>query len=239
MKAMLFAAGLGTRLRPLTNDKPKALVEIQKGVTLLEYNLRYLQSFGINTVVVNIHHFGEKVLEKLAKHNNFGSQILISDERDQVLETGGGLQKAAPFFEGEKDILLYNVDVVSNIDLHQMLDYHQQQGGLATLACRQRTSSRYLLFEGQQLCGWQNTKTGEIINPLGKSNYTPLAFSGIHIIQQDLLAMLTQGGCYSITPTYLELMAKGQKIVAYQHDQDAWFDVGKPEKLSVARQFCS
>lgn len=237
MKAMLFAAGLGTRLRPLTNDKPKALVEIKKDRTLLHYNIDYLKSFGVKTIVVNIHHFGAKVIEEIEKHHQFDINIIISDERDAVLETGGGLQKAAPLLDGKEAIILYNVDVVSNIDLHQMLAHHQSTQALATLACRQRVSSRYLLFHNNRLCGWQNTKTGEIKNPHQITEFTPLAFSGIHIIQPKLLSLLKQGGKYSITNTYLDLMAQNYPIAAYLHDEDYWFDVGKPEKLATARQF--
>jgi NDP-sugar pyrophosphorylase family protein len=237
MKAMLFAAGLGTRLRPLTNDRPKALVEIKKDITLLHHNIAYLKTFGITTIVVNIHHFGIKVIEEIEKHHHFGVNILISDERDEVLETGGGLQKAAPLLTGKEDIVLFNVDVVSNIDLHQMLHFHQSTKALATLACRQRESSRYLLFDKHKLCGWQNTTTGEIKNPHHITTYTPLAFSGIHIIRPQFLSLLTQGGKYSITNTYLELMTQNHPILAYQHDKDYWFDVGKPDKLATAQQF--
>jgi len=237
MKAMIFAAGLGTRLRPLTNDRPKALVEIAPNTTLLHYNINYLKQFGVDTVIVNIHHFADKVIQEIQKHNNFGINIILSDEQDQLLETGGGLLKAAPHFSSNEDFIVYNVDVVSNIDLHQMLHYHQEEQALATLATRQRETSRYLLFnEKNELCGWQNTKTDvtKIVRPHQQRH--ALAFSGIHIINSQLLSLIKQKGKFSITNTYLKL-ARQHKIVSYPHDQDYWFDVGKPHRLSNARHF--
>ena len=238
MKAMLFSAGLGTRLRPLTNDRPKALVEIQDGVTLLHHNIKYLLSFGIDTIVVNIDHFGEKILEELERYQNFGANIIISDERDAVLETGGGLQKAKAHLEDAEAVLLFNVDIISNINLNELLAYHQEKNALATLACRSRESSRYLLFDNNyRLGGWQNNKTGEqkIKRPDLLLNKT-LAFSGIHIISPKFLDLLTEEGKYSITNTYLDL-AKTQAILAYLHDDDYWFDVGNLEKLHRAKAF--
>ena len=233
---MLFAAGLGTRLRPLTNDRPKALVEIH-GKTLLQYAVEHLLQYGINTIVVNIHHFGEKVLEVLEQYNNFGANIIISDERDMLLETGGGLKKAAPLLQGNSPFIVYNVDVLSNVNLHQMLAHHQQQEALATLATRTRESSRYLLFDKQQqLCGWTNTKTQAIKMVRTVESTTAYAFSGIHIIEPTLLDLITQEGKFSITTTYLELAA-AHKIIAYPHDDDYWFDVGKPERLQAAQTF--
>lgn len=236
LKAMLFAAGLGTRLAPLTNDRPKALVEIH-GKTLLQLAIEHLKSFGIKDIVVNIHHFGEKVLEVLAQHQNFGCNILISDERDVLLETGGGLKKAAPFLRGEAPIVLYNVDVVCNINLDKMLAYHLKHQALATLATRQRPSARNLVFnEAMELCGWTNSKTNEIKTVRPAQNSQELAFSGIHIIEPKLLDLIQQEGKFSITDTYLDLAAN-HRIIAYPHDEDYWFDVGKPERLEEAKAF--
>lgn len=233
---MIFAAGLGTRLRPLTNDRPKALVEVH-GKTLLQHAIEHLKSFGITDIVVNIHHFGEKVLEVLTQHQNFDCNIIISDERAALLETGGGLKKAAPHFKEEATVVVYNVDVLSNINLHNMLDYHNQHQALATLATRKRESSRYLLFnENQTLCGWTNTKTNELKKVREATITNRYAFSGIHIIHPKLLTLMTQDGKFSITTTYLAL-ANQHKIVAYPHDKDYWFDVGKPERLDAATQF--
>lgn len=238
MKAMIFAAGLGTRLRPLTNDRPKALVEVL-GKTLLQHAIEHLKRFGITDIVVNIHHFGAKVLEVLQSNQNFGCNIIISDERAALLETGGGLLKAKAHFKGEEAIVIYNVDVLSNIDLLEMRHYHQENKALATLATRNRESSRYLLFnEHQELCGWTNTKTKEIRHVRLANNLQQYAFSGIHIINPVLLELITQEGKFSITDTYLEL-ATHHKIMAYRHDQDYWFDVGKPERLAAASKFLS
>lgn len=238
MKAMIFAAGLGTRLRPLTNDRPKALVEVH-GKTLLQHAIEHLKSFGITNIVINIHHFGQKVLDLLEKHQNFGCELTVSDERDVLLETGGGLKKAAQYFKKESAVLVYNVDVLSNINLEKMLKYHYQHQALATLATRNRQSSRYLLFDkNQTLCGWTNTKTNEV----KRMRSTPIthhyAFSGIHIINPQLLNLMTQEGKFSIITTYLNL-ASEHKIIAYPHDSDYWFDVGKPERLHAAIDFLS
>lgn len=237
MKAFVFAAGLGTRLRPLTNDRPKALVEVA-GKTLLQHAIEYLQGQGILELVINIHHFGALVLEYLETNNNFGSHIQISDERGLLLETGGALVKSAPLFSGKEPIVLYNVDVLTNLDLKKMLTYHQAQQALVTLAVRKRKSSRYLLFDDKKrLSGWQNVKTKEkrLERPL--NNLSPYAFSGIHIIEPRLFSLLPkQPSVFSIIPAYLDLTAQEQ-LVGYSHDQDYWFDVGKPERLENANFF--
>ncbi len=237
MKALLFAAGLGTRLRPLTNDRPKALVEVDQK-TLLQHAIEYLQRQGIDEVVLNIHHFGELVLDFLATNNNFGSRIQISDERGKLLETGGALVKAAPLLAGDTPIVLYNVDVLTNLDLRPMLDYHHAQQATATLAIRQRKSSRYLLFdEEKRLSGWTNVSTKERRVQRKADNLQPYAFSGIHIIAPVLLRLLpAPKGAFSIIETYLELAAS-ERLMGYVHDQDYWFDVGKPERLAEATIF--
>jgi NDP-sugar pyrophosphorylase family protein len=197
-----------------------------------------LQRQGISDLVVNIHHFGALVLEHLAEHDNFGSQIHISDERGALLETGGALVKAAPLLAGTTPIVLYNVDVLTNLDLGQMLQAHQAQDALATLAIRQRKSSRYLLFDAQnRLSGWQHTQTGEERLERPQPNLQPYAFSGIHIINPRLLELLPkQPSKFSITPAYLDLAAEHQ-LLGYVHNQDYWFDVGKPERLEAATAF--
>lgn len=233
---MIFAAGLGTRLRPLTNDRPKALVEVH-GKTLLQHAIEHLKSFGITTIVINIHYFGQTVLDFLAEQQNFGCELIISDERTALLETGGGLKKAAQHLVGEEAIILYNVDILSNIDLNKMLHYHQQQQALATLATRTRDSSRYLLFNKELiLCGWQNIKTGVVKDVRTATSTTGYAFSGIQIISPKFLNLITQEGKFSIMTTYLDL-AKQHKIVAYPHDEDYWFDVGTTQKLAKATDF--
>lgn len=234
MKAMILAAGLGTRLRPLTNDCPKALVEINNR-TLLEITIERLKTFGVNEIIVNVHHHAPKIVEYLKSKNNFGIRIEISREDDLLLDTGGGLKKAAWFFlEGNstEPFLLHNVDVLSNIDLRRMTEFHKQQNALATLAVRQRNSSRQLLFdENNLLVGRRKSaeSTNEIVRPSAKQQ--PLAFSGIHVISPRLLNLITEEGVFSIIDTYLRLAADGEKIAAFRADQYHWRDLGRPEEL--------
>jgi len=240
MKAMVLAAGLGTRLRPLTDDRPKALVELS-GRTLLEITLTRLRGFGVNQAIVNVHHFADLVVEYLKSKNNFGMRIEISRE-DVLLDTGGGLKKAAWFFlEDSKcqdePFLLHNVDVLSNIDLQRMLQAHKEDGVLATLAVQQRESSRQLLFDERgKLCGRQASRDREpeIVCPSGQLQ--PLAFSGIHVISPRLLAMFTETGVFSIIDSYLRLAAQGETISAFRADPYSWRDLGKPENILRAEQ---
>jgi len=238
MKAMVLAAGLGTRLRPLTDARPKALVEIA-GRTLLEITLTRLRSFGVNEVIVNVHHFADMVVEFLRAHSNFGMRIEVSRE-DVLLDTGGGLKKAAWFFQGnsgdtDEPFLLHNVDVLSAIDLKQMIEAHTDGGALVTLAVQKRESSRQLLFDEQRrLCGRQagRDREPEIVRP--SAHLEPLAFSGIHAISPRLLTMMTEKGVFSIIGTYLRLAAQGETIAAFRADQYFWCDLGRPEDLKRA-----
>jgi NDP-sugar pyrophosphorylase family protein len=238
MKAMILAAGLGTRLHPLTNDRPKALVEVA-GRTLLEITLRRLQSFGIREVIVNIHHFADQVVEFLRKNNDFGMRIEISRE-DLLLDTGGGLKKAAWFFlenSNNEPFLLHNVDVLSTIDLNRMAKFHREHNALATLAVQHRKTSRYLLFdEHSQLCGRQAGEDGlpEIVRHSEKTQ--KLAFSGVHVISPRLLPLITEEGIFSIIPSYLRLAGQGEKILAFPVDDSYWRDLGKPENIAQAEQ---
>jgi len=237
MKAMILAAGLGTRLRPLTNDRPKALVEVA-GRTLLEITLARLRTFGIREVIVNVHHFADLVVAYLKAHDNFGMRIEISRE-DVLLDTGGGLKKADWFFleasSREEPFLLHNVDVISTIDFARMLQSHKQNQALATLAVQKRDSSRQLLFdEHQQLCGRRagRDKEPEIARPA--TQLESLAFSGIHVISPRLLPMLTEDGVFSIIISYLRLAGKGEKVAAFRADEYYWRDLGKAEDLQQA-----
>ena len=234
MKAMIFAAGLGTRLRPLTNDRPKALVEVA-GTPLLAHVIQRLKQFGVQDLIVNVHHFADLVIDFLEKNDHFGLNITISDERDHLLETGGGLKKAAWFFDDGQPFLVHNVDIVSDLDLHALYQRHLKRGGLATLAVTERTSSRYLLFDRyHRLKGWTNVKTGEVrMARRTRARLKPWAFSGIHIIDPALLDLVTETGAFSIIDVYLRLAAT-HTIRAFPHPAEGWLDVGKKENLEPA-----
>jgi NDP-sugar pyrophosphorylase family protein len=237
MKAMILAAGLGTRLRPLTNNRPKALVEVA-GHTLLEITLRRLASFGIQEVIVNLHHFADMVVDYLNKNHNFGMRIEISREDDVPLDTGGGLKQAEWFFLQDRQplepLLLHNVDVISTIDFARMLTFHRGNEPLATLAVQQRETSRRLLFDERgRLCGRQ---TGANAPDIVRSSQQPtaLAFSGVHIISPQLLSLITEQGVFSIITTYLRLASEGHRILAFRADDYYWRDLGKPENITQA-----
>lgn len=237
MRAMLLAAGLGTRLRPLTNDRPKALVEMA-GRTMLEITLSRLRSFGITEVIVNVHHFAEKVVEYLHAHHNFGMRIAISRE-DVLLDTGGGLKKAGWFFlesAPDEPFILHNVDILTTIDLHQLAASHTQFGALATVAVQQRESSRHLLFDSQlQLCGRRRRdEPPQIVRACADPQ--PLAFSGVHVISPRLLRMWAEEGVFSIIDVYMRLTGVGERIMGFRADAYYWRDLGKPESLMHAER---
>jgi len=264
MKAMVLAAGLGTRLRPLTDTRPKALVELNAR-TLLEITLIRLRTFGVTEVIVNVHHFADMVVDYLTSRNKFCMRIEISREDDLLLDTGGGLKKAAWFFledptRLDEPFFLHNVDVISNIDLGRMRQFHKEHQALATLAVQSRESSRLLLFNDQhQLCGRrapgeetilpvvkEASKEGtalavpksaanrEALAPEGTHSLHPFAFSGIHVISPRLLPMLSEEGVFSIIPSYLRLSGQGHKILAFRADQYYWRDLGRPADLAQA-----
>jgi len=236
---MILAAGLGTRLRPLTNDRPKALVEVA-GRTLLEIALARLRTFGVSEVIVNVHHFADMVVAYLKAHDNFGMRIEVSRE-DVLLDTGGGLKKAGWFFledsKREEPFLLHNVDVISTIDLERMVQFHQQNQALAMLAVQERETSRYLLFDEQlQLCGRRAGRDQKPEIARRSPRTQALAFSGIHIISPRLFALMKEEGVFSIIDSYLRLAASGEKIAAFRADEYYWRDLGKPADLQQAAQ---
>jgi len=206
MKAMIFAAGLGTRLRPLTDNRPKALVEAE-GKTLLQHCIEKLQTAGVREIIVNVHHFADMVEDFLQANNNFGLRIELSDEREMLLDTGGGLKRAAWFFDDGQSFILHNVDILSNIDLADLCAQHRQSNALVTLACNIRESSRYFLFDAsQRLCGWENTNTGE--QKIVVAQYEPLqrmAFGGIHVITPAIFDSAPAADKFSIIDWYLQL----------------------------------
>ena len=244
MKAMIFAAGLGTRLRPLTDDRPKALVEID-GRTLLEITLSRLRNCGVRKVIINVHHFAGMIVEYLKTNGNFGMRIEVSRE-EVLLDTGGGLKKAAHFFvEGsggaEEPFILHNVDVLSTIDLRRMVQFHTENQALATLAVQDREASRYLLFDERfQLCGRRSgSEEPELVRSSldgASGQIRALAFSGIHVISPRFLPMLMEDGAFSIITSYLRLAAQGEKILAFRADEYYWRDLGKPENVAQAAQ---
>jgi NDP-sugar pyrophosphorylase family protein len=236
MRAMVLAAGLGTRLRPLTDDRPKALVEVA-GRTMLEITLSRLRNSGINDVIINAHHFAGMLVEYLRSHDNFGINIEVSRE-DILLDTGGGLKKAAHFFlDSAEPFLLHNVDVLSNIDFSRMVHFHREHDALATLAVHDRPSRRQLLFnEHARLCGrrTQGVAADEIACPAVQM--TPLAFSGIHVISPKIFDQMTEQGAFSIINSYLRLAGEGHEIVAFRADEYYWRDLGTLERIHAARE---
>ncbi len=246
---MILAAGLGTRLRPLTHGRPKALVEIN-GRTLLEITLSRLRSFGVSEVIVNVHHFADMIVDYLKANSNFGMRIEVSRE-EALLDTGGGLKKAAHFFVGssvedfsppEEPFLVHNVDVLSTIDLGRMVQFHTENQALVTLAVQDRKTSRYLLFDDRlHFCG---RRSGSDQQPelVGSSLVQPsqqlhaLAFSGIHVISPRFLAMMSEEGAFSIITAYLRLATQGEKILAFRADEYYWRDLGKPENVTQAAE---
>jgi NDP-sugar pyrophosphorylase family protein len=239
VKAMILAAGLGTRLRPLTDDRPKALVEVG-GRTLLEITLSRLRNFGVRHVIVNVHHFADMIVDYLKANNNFGMYVEVSRE-EELLDTGGGLKKAAWFFledSGQVDepFILHNVDVISTIDMELMLRFHARHNALATLAVQERETSRYLLFDEQhRLCGRRaSEQTPELVRPA--QLLQARAFSGIHVISPHLLAMMTEEGAFSIITSYVRLAAQGENILGFRADGYYWRDLGRAENVAQAEQ---
>lgn len=240
MKAMVLAAGLGTRLRPLTNDRPKALVTVA-GKTLLEIALLTLRSFGVDEAIVNVHHFADMICEYLDENGNFGMRIEVSRE-DELLDTGGGLKRAAWFFledgaEANAPFIMHNVDVLSTIDLERMMRQHAEQDALATLAVQERETSRYLLFdEKAQLCGRRAGR--DVRDEMARPAAHPqaLAFAGIHVISPRLLTEMREEGAFSIIDAYLNLAARGEKIAAFRADEYYWRDLGRAENIVEAER---
>lgn len=233
MKAMIFAAGLGTRLKPFTDKHPKALAEVN-GKTLLEHTITYLQKFGIEEVVVNVHHFADQIEEVINDNSGFGSWVTISDERDVVLETGGGLLKAADNFTGDEPFVVINVDVLTNLDLGRMVETHKATDAIATLAVMKRDSSRQLLFdEHMLLCGWANNNTGEQRIAREVVWMQPFAFSGVQVLSPQIFRHIPFKGKFSMIDVYLHA-AKTQLIKGYDHTGNIFIDVGKPESLEQA-----
>lgn len=233
-QGMIFAAGLGTRFKPWTDQHPKALAVIN-GKSLLQRNIEFLQQYDIYQVVVNVHHFAEQIIHALEQNKGWGSDFTISDETAAVLETGGGLKKAAHLFQ-PSPVVIINVDILTDFDLGAMIRFHELEAPLATLAITNRTTSRYFLFdECNTLCGWQNTKTGEEKISRTVTPLIPKAFSGVHIISPALFPLITQEGKFSMVDVYLQL-ARQHTIKGFDHSYSKFIDVGKPEAVAVAER---
>lgn len=232
---MIFAAGLGTRLYPLTIDRPKALVEVA-GKTLLQWAIEKVAKYGYHEIVINVHHFGGQIIDFLNQNNNFGLKITISDERKKLLDTGGAILKAAPLLQGDEPFLIYNVDVLSDINLLQLLDYHIEKRGLATLVVRERKTSRYLSFdESMRLGGWRNITSGEEIISRAMDVPQLYAFSGIQLVDPAIFKLITEKGCFPLVPLYTRLSEK-YPIIGYRDTSSLWMDMGKPDQLKVAEK---
>ncbi len=235
MKAFILAAGLGTRLYPYTVDKPKALVEVG-GITLLERAIRKVTELEVSEIIVNIHHFGGKIIDFLKEKQNFHLPLTISDEREQLLDTGGAILKARHQLGDKEQFILYNVDILSSIDLATFTAYHTAKGGIATIAVRKRVTDRYFIFNPEmQLAGWRNVKTGEEKIIRQDNQLQNFAFSGIHIIQPEIFQLITESGKFSMVQMYLRL-AKNETIYGYHDTSECWMDLGKPEQLAKAEK---
>lgn len=235
MKALIFAAGKGTRLRPFTDHHPKALAKVN-GIPLLERNIRYLQQFGIQDFVINVHHFGDQIVDFLKNNNNFGANIEISDEKEALLETGGGLVFARHFLDHGEDFLIMNADILTDLSIKALVDFHKSNESLVSLAVSDRKSSRKLLFNNKMILrGWMNVDTGEQRLAEFNKGFKALAFSGIHCVSPRIFDKIKRSGKFSIMEEYLDLMLT-EKIYGFQH-QALLIDVGRPESVLQAEQY--
>jgi NDP-sugar pyrophosphorylase family protein len=237
MKAMILAAGLGTRLKPLTDSLPKAMVPLA-GKPLIYYTINKLKSVGVTQIIINVHHFARSIIEYVESNRDFGVQIAFSRE-EVLLDTGGGLKNASWFFNDNQPFILHNVDVLSEINLQAMLNYHMEKRSLATLAVRQRSTSRYFLFDQEtRLIGWQSLKTGEkdVAVSVAKEP-EKLSFLGIHIISPEIFSLLPDKSIFSIVKAYVEMAKNNYRIFGYKNNEDFWIDVGRQEHLKIAEEY--
>lgn len=236
MVGMILAAGLGTRLKPFTDHHPKALARVNEK-SVLQRNVLYLQQAGITRVVVNVHHFAAQIIEEIEQSGGWGSDIIISDESEAILETGGGVQKAVPLFGTAADILVMNADILTDLPLSQLIETHFRAGAHATLAVTGRESSRSLLFNAEnRLCGWSNVKTGETIIAVQDEPLIPRAFSGIQVMNEQIFRQMPLTGKFSLIDAYLA-MCSTRKIISFDHSGSLFMDIGTPEKLAAAAKF--
>lgn len=233
MKGMIFAAGLGTRFKPWTDHHPKALAPVN-GKSLLQRNIEYLQKYGITEVVVNVHHFADQITAAVNENNGWGSKIIISDETEEVLETGGGLLKARHLLEGDEPFVTINADILTDLNLKRLIDYHKDYKPLVSFGVTNRKTSRYFLFdEYDRLCGWRNKKTNEEIIAVPKKDLVERAYSCVVVFESSIFSLIPQRGKFSLVETYLSL-AKEHLILGYDHSGDKFSDVGKPASVAIA-----
>jgi NDP-sugar pyrophosphorylase family protein len=231
MRAMILAAGKGTRLKPLTNNRPKALVEI-KGIPLLEIVIKRLIRFGFKDLIINVHHFADQIIHFLIENDNFGIKIQISDETEKLFDTGGGIIHAKSFLNDGNPFLVYNVDILSDINLDELMEFHYHHDQIATLAVKDRVTKRYLLFDEENiLCEWQNIQTGvRKVSREPKGNLKLLAYSGVQVINPEIFDLIEERGVFSIMDVYLRL-AKYHNIRAFDHSHTIWFDMGRYKQV--------
>lgn len=239
MDAMILAAGLGTRLRPLTDHTPKALVEVA-GVPLLERVAGRLIEAGADRLIVNTHHLGEQIERYVEERDGFGVEVVFSREPERPLETGGGLLRAAPLFRGDAPFFLHNGDILTDLPLRDLYAEHEERRPLATLAVMERPTSRYLLFDDRGLLGRVDEGKGVDLRVRpAEGEVRGLAFAGVHVISPELLPRITESGAFSILDPYLRLAAAGESLLPYHVDDASWYDIGKPEQLEAARQWAA
>lgn len=235
MKAMIFAAGLGTRFKPWTDKHPKALALVN-GKSLLQRNIEYLQQYNISDVVVNVHHFSNQVIEAVVKNKGWGSNIMISDETDEVLETGGGLLKAKELLQNGEPFVTLNADFLTDLDINKLLEFHKNKKALISFGITNRKTSRYFLFdEDNRLCGWRNVNSGEERISIPKKDLKEMAYSCVVVFEPNIFELITQRGKFSLVDTYLSLAAD-HLICGYDHSGDKLVDVGKPDSVAIAEK---
>lgn len=235
---MIFAAGLGTRFKPWTDKHPKALAPVN-GKSLLQRNIEYLQQYGVKDVVVNVHHFSDQLIDAIEANKGWGSNVLISDERDEVLETGGGLLKAKSLLADAGSFLTLNADFLTDLNIQHLLDYHRKKKALISFGVTTRPSGRVFLFdEDMRLCGWRNNTTGEERIAIPKQNLRPMAYSCVVVFEPQVFDLIEQRGKFSLVDVYLSLAPK-YPIYGFEHTGDRLIDVGKPESVEKAEKMFS
>lgn len=242
MKAIIFAAGLGTRLKPFTLEHPKALVEVQ-GRPMLQRVIERLRDAGISEIVINVHHFARQIIDFINENSGFGCDITVSDETDMLLDTGGGIAKAAQLLDGDEPFIAYNADILSDFNIKGMIEAHLQSGADVTLLTSHRPSSRQLYFDNDnRLRGWQDLNTGEC-RPASftpDNSVTPMSFNGVHIISPRILPLLTARAStqpiFSITPFYIDNAAEIDIRAHCPATPYQWYDIGRNETLTLARR---